>query len=353
MSSCSRRPPTQNHLYLISLLAFLMILVPAHRAFSIDAARRPGLRSETLPAWALWLLRFQVAIPYVYGGIAKLNYDWMVRAKPMRTWLREGTEGPLRADFLKDAWAAYALSWGGAAFDLSIVPLLLWRRTRVPAFLAALVFHLLNSQLFMIGIFPWLMIAATAIYFPPDWPRRLKLLGARRPGQAAAKGGRGGRAPETAVPWRATVAFLSVYAAFQLLFPLRHFLYPGNVDWTEQGHRFSWRMKLRDKQGDIRFVAVDPALGKAFVLTGAEAVLTDTQRLMMDHDPDLIRQFAHFLRDRLRPAGYGEVQVRAITSISLNGRPAQPLVDPEADLSSIPPQLGAAEWIVPLKPLPG
>ena len=338
-----------NHTYLISLLAFLMILVPAHRAFSIDALRKRDLRSRTVPAWALWLLRFQVAIPYVCGGLAKLNYDWMVRAEPMKTWLRDGTEGPFKAAFLKEEWAAYAMSWGGAALDLLIVPLLLWRRTRLPAFLLALAFHLMNSQLFVIGIFPWLMIVATLLFFPPDWPRRLKFLGARRPGQAADGSGQTRR---PAVPWRATAAFLAVYAAFQLLFPFRHFLYPGNVDWTEEAHRFSWRMKLRDKRGNLRFLAVDPKTGNAFPLR-AEADLTDGQRRMMLHEPDMIRQYAHFAGDRLRKTGYPDnIEVHVLTSISLNSRPAQLMVDPEADLSSIPRTLGAAEWIVPLQPLP-
>jgi len=310
--------------------------------------RRRDLRSETVPAWALWLLRFQVAIPYVYGGIAKLNYDWMVRAEPMKTWFKDGTEGPFQAAFLRKPWAAYAMSWSGALFDLLIVPLLLWRRTRIPAFLLALGFHLMNSQLFMIGIFPWLMIAATLLFFPPDWPRRLKLLGARRPGQAAVNAG---RAPKPTVPWRVTAAFLALYAAFQLLFPFRHFLYPGNVDWTEEAHRFSWRMKLRDKRGDLRFVAVDPVVMKVYPLEEVESVLTLDQRQMMIHDPDMIRQFAHYVGDRLHQAGYPNVQVRAITSISLNGRPAQPMIDPEVDLSSSPREFGAAEWIVPLKPL--
>ena len=162
----------QNHLYLISLLSFLMIFVPAHRAFSLDAWRRPALGSDTVPAWALWLLRFQIAVPYFYGGLAKLNYDWLVRAQPMTVWMAEGTEGswgrPLHA-----AWGPYVLSWGGVLFDLLIVPALLWRRTRIPALLLAVTFHLTNSQLFTIGVFPWLMIAATLLFLEPTWPRRV------------------------------------------------------------------------------------------------------------------------------------------------------------------------------------
>ena len=49
-----------NHFYFVSLVSFLMIFVPAHRRFSIDARRRPGIRVSTTPARPLWILRAQV-----------------------------------------------------------------------------------------------------------------------------------------------------------------------------------------------------------------------------------------------------------------------------------------------------
>lgn len=336
----------QNHLYLICLLALLLGFVPAHRGFSLDARRRPGLRSATVPAWSVWLLRFQVGVPYFFGGVAKLNADWLLRAQPMKIWLGEGTEGPLQAAFLRQEWAAYLLSWGGAALDLAVVPLLLWRRTRLAAYLVCVAFHLTNARLFLIGVFPWLMIWATLIFFPPDWPRRVRWLGRRR----KAAGGR----PEKAVPAapgrrRLAAGLLAAWAAFQLAMPFRHFLRPGWVDWTEQSHRFSWRMKLRDKRGDVRFVAVDRTRGQVLPLVGVADVLTRQQRLMMRHDPEMMRQFAHHLAARMRDGDYGEVEVRAITSISFNGRPPQPLVDPESDLASVPRDAPADAWIVPLE----
>jgi hypothetical protein len=333
----------QNHLYLIALLALVLLAVPAHRGFSLDALRRPRLRAETIPAWGLWLLRFQIAVPYVFGGLAKLNYDWLVRAQPMRLWLQEGTEGGLRLDFLKTEWGAYFLSWGGALYDLGVVPLLLWRRTRVPAFLVTVLFHLTNSELFTIGIFPWLMIAGALLFFPPDWPRRLRLF-------RTAPARRSAPVPlRTPAVSRAVVAALGLFVGLQVLLPFRHFLYPGPVDWTEEGHRFSWRMKLRDKRGEVRFVAVDPASGRSYPLHEVDAVLTQNQRLMMIHDPEMIRQFARFLKERLQQAGYPGVEVRALTSVSLNGRPRQSLVDPGVDLGSVPRTAGHAGWIVPLK----
>ena len=73
-----------NHDYLIVLLGLLLAVVPAHRFFSLDARRRRALASETVPRWALWLLRFQIAVPYVFGGLAKLDADWLLRAQPMK-----------------------------------------------------------------------------------------------------------------------------------------------------------------------------------------------------------------------------------------------------------------------------
>src|SRR5262245_1967152 len=75
-----------NHYYLVSLLAFLLIFLPANRAWSIDARLWPALRSDYVPAWTQWLLRFQVGLPYVFGGIAKLNADWF-HGQPMQIWL--------------------------------------------------------------------------------------------------------------------------------------------------------------------------------------------------------------------------------------------------------------------------
>lgn len=159
-----------NHFYLISLISLLMIVLPAHRAFSLDASRHPEIRSETAPAWALWVLRVQIGIPYFYGGLAKLNGDWL-RGEPMRTWLAQNADFPIIGSLLTEEWMVYLFSYGGLLLDLLIVPILLWPRTRVLGYGVALMFHLLNASLFRIGIFPWFMIAATALFFRPDWPR--------------------------------------------------------------------------------------------------------------------------------------------------------------------------------------
>lgn len=334
-----------NHYYLTCLIALTLIFVPAHRVGSLDARRDPRVRSSTVPAWGVWLLRFHVALPYFFGGLAKINWDWLARAQPMRLWLSTGIaeERFGSSRLLQEPWVAYFFSWGGLAFDLLIVPLLLWRRTRLPAFLVAVGFHMNNVFMFKIGFFPWLMIAATTIFFAPGWPRRAGLAGRRPPVTA----------PAPASPNRrqlVAAALCAAYLALQVLLPFRHFLYPGWVDWTEEGHRFSWRMKLRDKRGDIQFILLDHATRKATVLEDHESMLTSTQQLMMAQDPEMIRQFAHFLARRFRQEGHQGFEIHANTSLSLNGRPPQPLVDPTVDLAATPPGLfGSKDWVVPLQ----
>jgi len=330
-----------NHMYLICLLSFLMIFVPAHRALSVDAALRLALRSDTAPAWTLWLLRFQIAVPYFFGGVAKVNADWLA-GEPMRAWLAERQDFPVLGRFFDEEWMVYAMSWGGLAFDLFVVPLLLWRRTRLPAFAAAILFHLLNARLFQIGVFPWLMLGASLIFFPPETFRPWRRRGAVAPVATA-------ELPR-ALPAgrRAILASLALYAAVQVLLPLRHWLYPGQVGWTEEGHNFSWHMKLRDKDARVVFYvrhegAAAPRLVKP------DGYLSTRQARKMSTRPDMILQFAWYLADRERAAGRRNITVHAVVRASLNGRPLQFLVDPQVDLASQPRSLAPAHWIVPLR----
>jgi hypothetical protein len=152
-----------NHLYLVCLISFLMCFLPAERAFSVDALLRPKIRSDVAPAWTLWLLRIQLGLPFFYGGLAKLNGDWIFGGQPMRIWLTSLTELPRIGYIFAADWLIYSFVIGGLLLDLLVVPLLLWRRTRAVGFAAAVVFNLVNAIIFNIGIFPWFMLGA--LYF--------------------------------------------------------------------------------------------------------------------------------------------------------------------------------------------
>lgn len=362
-----------NHFYLVSLISFLLIFFPAHRALSIDALLRPKIRSSTAPAWTLWLLRLQVGMAYFFGGVAKLNSDWF-HGEPMRTWLNPLTKLPLFGPLIQKEWVVYSFVFGGLLLDLFVVPLLLWRRTRPYAFLAAILFNLLNAIIFQIGIFPWFMLGATLIFFPPNLVRRIfrgivrAFASPDAPADSPSKTAKESTTPENPAhisteriavtcaalsgQQKAVAALLSTYLAVQLILPIRHYAYPGNVSWTEEGHNFSWHMKLRAKKADAIFTITHPASGKSWTIDPKEH-LEPRQVAKMATHPDMILQFSHYLAGVKQREGYEDVEVRARVMASLNGRKPQLLIDPTADLAKERLSLLPARWILPLtEPLP-
>ena len=339
-----------NHFYLVSLICLLMIFIPAHRALSIDALIWRNRRSDVAPAWTLWLMRLQLGIVYLYASFAKMNADWL-RNEPPRMWLAGQTDRTLIWDegipigqLFTQEWFVQFYTWGGLLFDLLIVPALMWRRTRALAFAVCLGFHLMNAWVFSIGIFPWFMICATTLFFEPDWPRKAKLLFA-----PFREGDRPHVHPTVVSPLRQRiiVTLMGIYLAVQLLVPFRHLLYPGIVHWNEEGHRWSWHMKLRSKDCRGAFFVTDPRSGATTIVT-MDRYLAPHQDKALGR-PDMILQFAHFLRDKWQARGFEQVEVRAKVRCSLNGRPFQMYVDPHVDLAAEPRTLGHVDWIVPLR----
>lgn len=329
-----------NHYYLMCLLCFIMIFLPANRRLAVDSLLWPALRTDAVPAWTLWLLRFQIALPYFLGGIAKLKPDWL-SGQPMHSWLPVCPLRYLAGPVVEEPWVALVFSWGGALFDLCIVPLLLWSRSRNVAYCVAVAFHLANAFLFNIGVFPWLMIGATLVFFPPAWPRRL--LGMKLP---ATKVARVAPTPPT-TKQKLIGTVLLLYMSISLLVPFRHLLYPGNVLWTEEGHLFAWNMMLRTKVTGVQVLAVDP-LRKTLEPVDVLQWLTPRQIEEMTHDPEMMREFAAFVEGEYRIMGRCDVEVHVVALSSLNGRKPQMLVDPTVDLARQPRTLGHKQWIVPL-----
>jgi len=333
-----------NHFYLISLVSFLLIFVPANKNYSLDAALTPKIASDTIPTWSLWLIQFQIGVAYVYGGIAKMNHDWL-HGEPMRMWLAEGSDFPVIGQFFTTNWAPYFFSYSGMLLDLLIVPFLLWKRTRALAFIAIALFHLTNSQLFQIGIFPWMMIAVTTIYFKADWCKSILSRFYTKKAFANTRENRGAMAFRVG---RWTTYALGIYVAWQVLLPFRHLLIPGEVHWTEEGHNFSWHMKLRDKRSKGYFYVKDLDSDKKEWKIKDKRYLSSRQRSKMRTRPQMILQYAHHLRDIYIKEGYKNIMVRAELNCSLNGRPRQLLVNPFTNLAAIEEYDMPAEWINPL-----
>ena len=314
-----------NHYYLMSLVSLLLAVLP--------------LRDGSVPLWTLWVLRAQLGAVYVFAGIAKLNPDWLLHALPLRIWLYQHGDLLMVGPLLQEVWVAYAMSWGGAMFDLTVAPALLWHRTRPFGYVALVVFHLATWALFpQLGIFPWLMIGLTTIFFSPGWPRRVFSWLPAAP-------------DETTVAWpswrtRAAIVVLALFAAVQLAMPLRHYAYPGNVRWNEDGYRFAWRVMLSEKVGFVQYRVQDPHSGQSWTVF-PEDYLTPLQVERMAIQPDMILQTAHFIAEDFAARGYPGVVVTADAFVAFNGRANARLIDPNANLAAVKPGLTPKWWVLP------
>ncbi|MEO1623594.1 MAG: HTTM domain-containing protein [Bacteroidota bacterium] len=332
-----------NHYYFVSIFSFLMIWVPAHRCFSIDAWRRPGLGVGRIPAWTINIFKAQLGMVYFFAGLAKLNFDWLFLAMPLKIWLPAESHLPLIGPLLEMECVAYVFSWSGAIYDLTIVFFLLYRPTRGLAYLAVVVFHVMTAYLFQIGMFPWIMIALTTIFFSSTVHesviRRIK----------AFFGNPMAEWPSEKASIRASRGlglFLSVYFVIQLFLPFRYLMYPGSLYWTEQGYRFSWRVMLMEKAGYATFTVTD-GVDKRKEWVDNNDYLTRQQEKMMSTQPDMILQYAHFLAEEYRNKGFQDPQVYCNSKVMLNARPSQAYIDPSVDLAKIERGFHHKDWILP------
>jgi hypothetical protein len=337
-----------NHYYFVSLVALLLAFLPLHRWGSVDA-RRSSVKTQPFAGrWIPFALQIQIAIVYFFAGLAKVNPDWLLRAQPLRVWLAARSGFPVLGPLFDHQWTAFAMSWAGAAFDLAVPFLLFHRRSRRWAYLGVIGFHFMTGALFPIGIFPWVMIAATLVFFEGDELRRFGRVATRRPARGAHGTwsppplyGRGG----SVLPGRPLRFALAAFFAIQILVPLRHLAYPGPVLWTEEGFRFSWRVMLAEKTGTLYYAVTDPSTGRAWeAFPGAP--LTPQQAKQMAFQPDMILAYAHHLRDRLVAEGVANPEIRAFAHVSLNGRPSELLVDPSVDLARVERSLSPRSWVL-------
>ena len=311
-----------NHYYLLILICLLMLVLPANRYLSVDAKQNENIRDISMPGWCSVIIILQVGIVYTFASVAKLYPDWL-NYTVVENLMLGRKNYPVVGGFLQQHWVHVFITWAGILFDGLVVPLLLWKPTRKIAFLASVVFHLFNSFVFQIGIFPYMSLGFTLFFFEPRAIRNIFLK--RKPLYTAG---------EVEVPgYKNLILWVgAVYFLIQLALPLRHWFIPGDVLWTEEAHRMSWRMMLRSKGGYIHFKVVDKQNGKAELVYPKDR-LSPKQRRIVATKPDVIWQFAQRLKKEYAVEGK-DVAVYAIGKVSINRRPSHTFIDPETDLAA-------------------
>ena len=336
-----------NHYYFISILSFIMLFLPASSSYSIDALQNKPSFSKVYK-WNIDVIKLLLFIVYFYSGLAKINSDWLMEAQPLKIWLTSNYDLPLIGGLMQKTWVHYFMSWGGMIYDLSIAFLLIYNKTRVFAFLLVIFFHLFTAILFPIGMFPYIMIMGSVIFFESRTHKKIldyfsnlfhlnKIISSKKIIKEI----------KPLKRKKLAIIVLSVFFTIQILFPFRYFLYPGELFWNEQGYRFSWRVMLIEKKGYTNFKVVDKDSNTSFFVKN-EDFLTEFQERQMSFQPDFILEFAHFLGNFYSKKGIKNVEIYADSYVTLNGRMSMPFIDSNVDLYKQKRGFKHKKWIIPI-----
>jgi hypothetical protein len=376
-----------NHYYFVSVMSFVLMLLPAHRACSVDVWCKPSLTLDSVPRWMVDVVKFQVGIVYIFAGLAKINSDWLFRAMPLAIWLPANDTMPFVGWLFRFPPTAYVFSWVGMLFDCTIPFLLSWKPARVLAYTAVVVFHSLTGWMFQIGVFPLVMCLATPIFFSVEWHKRLltgilrvlntiirpldkvgtgdlskgspiledrtkqfrmqwiipKSFGIEIPRSPFIKG-----ANTYPFSFALTRNILAAHCILQILIPWRFLLYDGNLFWTEQGYRFSWRVMLMEKAGTATFTVQDGANARIGTVVNRD-FLNAHQEKQMAMQPDMIIQFVQHLRQHYMAGGMKNPHIRAEVYVTLNGRASRLYIDSTIDIASLRDDFSHKYWILPFR----
>lgn len=316
-----------NHYYFISLVSFFLIFIPANLNFSIDNKLFKRSEADSVPNFFVFLLKFQMFIVYFFAGVAKLNYDWLFEAQPLKIWLPAFSHYPLIGQFMETAWIAYLFAWFGCIYDLLIGFFLFNKRTVNIAYIFVIIFHMATAMFFNIGMFPYIMMTITIIFFREEL--HMKILLRLKKLFRYVNDNINRRIP---VLNKILITSFAIIFIVQLILPFRYALYPGKLFWTEQGYRFSWRVMLMEKAGTAFFFVSDKASGREVEVDNKE-YLTYLQEKMMSTQPDMMIDYAKFLKKEFEKKGFKEPKVRAQSYVTLNGCGSREFIDPTVDLS--------------------
>jgi len=335
-----------NHYYFVSILSFLMIFLPSNSSYSVDSYLQKKSFKYT-PKWCVDSIKLLLFIVYFYSGLAKINKDWLFEAQPLKIWLTTGSyDFPLiGSNLMQQEWFHYFMSWGGMFYDLLIPFLLIYTRTRVFGFLLVIFFHLFTVLLFPIGMFPYIMIMSSLIFFSSKTHKKI-LDFILKPFTDKIKSIREMKIINIQKE-RISLIVVSVFFIIQFLFPFRYSLYPGELFWNEQGYRFSWRVMLMEKKGYTTFKVVNKENDNSFYIMN-NSFLTEFQERQMSFQPDFIIEYAHFLGNYYRNLGLNDIEIYADSYVALNGRISKRFIDPEIDLLKQKRGFKNKDWIIPL-----
>ena len=312
-----------NHYYLLLIISFYMIFLPANQYASLDVKQQRTLEQKAMPYWVSLLFIIQVAIVYFYAAIAKFYPDWL-NGTFTRILLTGTTSNEFFLTLFSNKYFYLFIAYAGILFDLLIVPLLLFKKTRTIALVASLSFHLFNAIFLQIGIFPFFALTFSLFFYPPEKIRKLFLRNKPVFNESV---------PENHFGKPIFLFFLLPFLFLQLLLPLRHHLIEGDVLWTEEGHRLSWRMMLRKRDGFINFKIKNNNTGE-MASYDYHKNLSPKQARTLATKPDFIWQYCQKIKQEYHGKN---ISIFIDCKNNINNGEFKTLIDPKQDFAK-------AEW---------
>lgn len=315
-----------NHYYLLILVCLIMLFLPANQYASLDSKNNPAIKSLTMPRWCSWVMISQMTIVYFFATLAKFYPDWL-DGTFTGILFSSISNFPVLGSVFTEKWFHIFIAYAGIFFDGLIIPALLWKRTRNIAFLASLLFHLFNSVTLQIGIFPYFALSFIVFFYSPETIRHLFF---KKKPQLQVLDLSKNYSYSNVITY-----FFIPFFIIQLILPIRHYFIKGDVLWTEEGHRLSWRMMLRQKNGITNFKVVDKNTNQELPYNIVEK-LTRKQLGLVSSKPDGMWQMAQHIKKEFAEKGI-EVRIFIDSKLSVNNKPYKTFIDPSVDFAE-------AEW---------
>jgi vitamin K-dependent gamma-carboxylase len=321
-----------NHYYLILLIAGIMCLIPAHKFYSLDVKHKRVEEQQSVSNWVILIFIIQVGIVYFFATVAKFYPDWLngkfisIMMNGSASWFEKHLNFQPIIHVFRNHYFHLFLAYSGIVFDALILPAMMWRKTRKWAFVLAIFFHLFNSATLHIGIFPYFALSLCLFCF--DRVAIQKRFFKKKPFFKDFE------VQSVDFKQKIIASVFVVYIAIQCFLPLRHWLIPGDVLWTEEGHRLSWRMMLRSRTGKTDFYV------KKIETNFIEKInfydyLTSDQISDFQSKPDMIWQFAQHLKKQYQKNGVCDLEIYVESQVSINGGEMRPYIDSEVDLANV------------------
>ncbi|XP_062583429.1 vitamin K-dependent gamma-carboxylase-like [Saccostrea cucullata] len=352
-----------NHSYLYGLMGIILMAVDANRCWSLDGLLNNSMNNSHVPWWNYVICRTQIFLVYFIAGLKKLDLDW-ISGYSMQRLSKNWVFDPFRLVLTDEQIDLFIVHIGGLTIDLSGGILLLFDRTRPLAIFFLSSFHLMNSTMFSIGMFPYAMLATLPLFCSADWPRKIvprlpkclqmfistdseiqpsshciynkEDIKPEEDEQHKGTVTSSCKSPPPTSPslvHKLGVIFTVLYIGVQLFLPYSHGITKGYNNWTNGLYGYSWDMMVHSwSTQHIRLSYRDKISGKEGFLDPT-AFVDKTGRRWSSHG-DMVVQYAHCVADILQNYNMS-VELYFDIWKSMNNRFQQRMFDPRVNVVDV------------------